>query len=303
MEKDDISRAVTEDSNEHAQNEVLHTVTHQPQENAMSQVSQEFMRRMQAAAAKGPTLDEVRSKNVLHGKLIGCSYYASSSGMMYNSNTLLNISVSLIDGVQKILYTEKKAFQSTTATVYQPKQDVLAAIQELAERENLSAWSVLEYHDPFPCTDYSSSASVSLSFDDSSVGGMSRTSVSINVDAACQHGGGGVIQEFRNILETAVQDAEVLSQKVTEAPAYGLGIMGMLTAPPSPAAPVHDTILPDSAWKCECCGHDSNTGRFCTECGAKWAPPVPEGTWKCPDCGYDSNTGKFCSECGHKYVS
>ena len=300
----DLSKAMTKDLGEAAQNEILNIVTQEPQESAMSQMSQEFMRKMQAAAAKGPTLEEVKSKRVAHGKLKTCSYYASSHGMAYNSNTLLNISVSLSNGVQRIAYVEKQAFQHTVRTEYQLKQDVLAAVQALAERENLAEWSVLEYHDPFQCTDYSSSASITLTFDDRSVGGNQNVITVINVDAACQHGGGDVIQEFRNILETAVLDAEVLSRREFGTSNEALGMMGMMMFQPQPAE-VPDTKRPDGAWECKSCGCDSNTGRFCAECGAKWEPPVhepPEGAWKCPECGYESNKGKFCSECGHRYA-
>lgn len=48
------------------------------------------------------------------------------------------------------------------------------------------------------------------------------------------------------------------------------------------------------AWTCPKCGK-SNTGKFCSECGAP--KPAEEGAWTCPKCG-KSNTGKFCSECG-----
>jgi membrane protease subunit (stomatin/prohibitin family) len=46
------------------------------------------------------------------------------------------------------------------------------------------------------------------------------------------------------------------------------------------------------SWKCSCGA--VNTGKFCSECGAK----QPEAGWKC-SCGA-VNTGKFCSECGAK---
>jgi len=49
------------------------------------------------------------------------------------------------------------------------------------------------------------------------------------------------------------------------------------------------------SWKCPKCGHKGNTGKFCTECGAK--KPEAEGAWVCPSCGA-KNTGKFCTECG-----
>lgn len=50
-----------------------------------------------------------------------------------------------------------------------------------------------------------------------------------------------------------------------------------------------------NTWKCPKCGHKGNTGKFCTECGAK--KPEAEGAWFCPNCGA-KNTGKFCTECG-----
>lgn len=50
-----------------------------------------------------------------------------------------------------------------------------------------------------------------------------------------------------------------------------------------------------NTWTCPKCGHKGNTGKFCTECGAK--KPEAEGAWFCPNCGA-KNTGKFCTECG-----
>ena len=113
----------------------------------MEEMSTDFIRMMQAAAAEGPSLEDVKSNPVLHGKLVGRSYYSSSSGnycslsggTQFNSNTLLDISAVLIDGVLKISYSNKQAFQPTNTTVYQPKQDVLATLQEFIERENLAA--------------------------------------------------------------------------------------------------------------------------------------------------------------------
>ena len=48
-------------------------------------------------------------------------------------------------------------------------------------------------------------------------------------------------------------------------------------------------------WKCSCGAQ--NTGKFCTECGAK----KPESGWTC-SCGA-RNKGKFCAECGAKKPS
>lgn len=46
-----------------------------------------------------------------------------------------------------------------------------------------------------------------------------------------------------------------------------------------------------NTWTCSCGA--KNTGKFCSECGAK-----PTTGWTC-SCGA-TNTGKFCSECGQK---
>ncbi len=47
-------------------------------------------------------------------------------------------------------------------------------------------------------------------------------------------------------------------------------------------------------WTCAC-GESSNTGKFCSACGAK--KPTAAGAWTCPECGSEC-TGKFCPECG-----
>ena len=57
---------------------------------------------------------------------------------------------------------------------------------------------------------------------------------------------------------------------------------------PAPAA----AAAPAKGWKCACGAE--NTGKFCTECGAK----KPDEGWVCA-CG-SVNKGKFCPECGAK---
>ena len=48
-------------------------------------------------------------------------------------------------------------------------------------------------------------------------------------------------------------------------------------------------------WRCECGAE--NSGKFCSECGKK--APAPEGKWFCTECGTE-NEGKFCNNCGKK---
>ena len=51
-------------------------------------------------------------------------------------------------------------------------------------------------------------------------------------------------------------------------------------------------------WKCEC-GHEGNTGNFCSACGKPKPAVTNAGKWFCPNCGTE-NTGAFCSNCGTK---
>ena len=62
---------------------------------------------------------------------------------------------------------------------------------------------------------------------------------------------------------------------------------------PQPMQP-QQAAQPQAAggWTCEC--GQTNTGKFCSNCGKP--QPAPAGTWTC-ECG-QTNTGKFCSNCG-----
>ena len=67
---------------------------------------------------------------------------------------------------------------------------------------------------------------------------------------------------------------------------FSMGAQQPVAAPAAPAA------APANGWTCAC--GKVNTGKFCTECGAK----KPAEGWTCA-CGH-VNKGKFCSECGAK---
>lgn len=71
---------------------------------------------------------------------------------------------------------------------------------------------------------------------------------------------------------------------------YGMAAAQQAAAPQ--AAQAQTTV---AGWTCAC-GHEGNTGKFCSECGQ----PQPKDAlgWTCA-CGA-FNKGKFCSECGAK---
>ena len=72
----------------------------------------------------------------------------------------------------------------------------------------------------------------------------------------------------------------------------GLFQMGQQQASPAPTAPAAPAAPAAGGWTCACGA--VNTGKFCSECGAK----KPSDEWTCA-CGA-VNKGKFCSECGAK---
>ncbi|HHX30868.1 MAG TPA: SPFH domain-containing protein [Clostridiaceae bacterium] len=70
------------------------------------------------------------------------------------------------------------------------------------------------------------------------------------------------------------------------------GAQQQAQAQPQATVPVGTTEVP--VWKCDECGHATNTGKFCANCGA--SKPAHEH-WVCAECG-TTNTGKFCENCG-----
>lgn len=75
---------------------------------------------------------------------------------------------------------------------------------------------------------------------------------------------------------------------------FQMGQQQAAPAPTAPAAPVPTAPAAPAAgaWTCACGA--VNTGKFCSECGAK----KPSDEWTCA-CGA-VNKGKFCPECGAK---
>lgn len=206
------------------------------------------------------TIEQLKDKENTHGELVGCSYSSSSSGMMFNSNTLYYVSVDKQQSGQIITVRSKESLRDEISSTYKAKSDVLAAVSELADRENMQAWGELEYKQDFIVYDYSASEGVTLYYDDTPSGGYKKTPVSINAKAVRQQGRADVIDGLAAILEKGIEEAELISQQPS--PADGNGMLAN--------APVTDDVQPDDdCWKCPFCGCVTNRGRFCCECGSK----------------------------------
>ena len=108
----------------------------------------------------------------------------------------------------------------------------------------------------------------------------------------------------------AAAQAQAMQDAANNANGAAMGFMGMGMAmntggmnaanlfsmgaqqPVAPVAAQKPAAAPANSWTCSC--GKVNSGKFCTECGAK----KPADGWTC-SCG-KVNKGKFCSECGQK---
>jgi len=113
---------------------------------------------------------------------------------------------------------------------------------------------------------------------------------------------------FRNTNMAAAQlvgaQAQAMQDAAKNSAGAFIGFMGMGMAQQSGGVnaqtlfqmgaqqPQAQQAAPADGWKCSCGA--MNTGKFCTQCGAK----KPESGWTCA-CGA-VNQGKFCSQCGAK---
>ena len=74
---------------------------------------------------------------------------------------------------------------------------------------------------------------------------------------------------------------------------------GQQAQAPQPAAPVPPPAA--NAWTCSCGA--VNTGKFCSECGAKRPAGAP--VYRCDKCGWQpadpAHPPKFCPECGDPF--
>lgn len=99
--------------------------------------------------------------------------------------------------------------------------------------------------------------------------------------AAANQGGMGAMGGFLGMN---------MAQQAGGANAANLFAMGAQQQAAQPQPAPAQAAAPQSGWVCSCGA--SNTGKFCSECGA----PKPSAEWTC-SCGA-VNKGKFCSECG-----
>ena len=231
---------------------------------------------------KYPTLAEVRAYKETHGPLIACTWSGYSNGMSYMSHTEYRLTLKKQDGVLTLDEYDMQQGVHITTRQYRADEAALARLQEIAERENLAAWEYLkispQLRETIPVImDFSSSAHITLTFDDTAVGSRRPAQRSIDCEAARLLGGGDVLDEVRSLLSSCKADSALISEETTAPPnpfAWPNG-MGMTvtagTAPPEGAPPPDHApaaAAPDGTWRCPHCGEAGLTTKFCPNCGA-----------------------------------
>ena len=221
-----------------------------------------------------PTLKEVREKKEDHGPLISVTMSSSSSGMMMGSYAKSSLELSRADGEGRLVHMDMRVYEPIITSIYSAEDEVFEKMQALADRENLAAWSFLR-EDPekkMVVYDYSSSAGITLVFDDTSVGGSPRETRSIDYEAVSQQGGTEVWKEISDLLYGCIDPEKLLKTKQEPNPYRNpFTSSGPAVPPVSSDAGTSSfayTVREDGTWTCPACGYSENEGRFCAECGS-----------------------------------
>ncbi|MBQ5969162.1 MAG: hypothetical protein IJL52_03490 [Clostridia bacterium] len=113
-------------------------------------------------------VDALLKKREPHGALVRCVYRTFSMGMMNNSDTLWEATVTRDKKSRTVITLRtKEALRSEKVKKFRPKSDLFAEIEAFVEAENLAALAALECKpSPFEIMDYSSSAYIALYFED-----------------------------------------------------------------------------------------------------------------------------------------
>ena len=221
-----------------------------------------------------PTLKEVREKKEEHGPLISVTMSSSSSGMMMGSYAKSSLELSRADGEGRLVHMDMKVYEPVITSVYSAEDEAFEKMQAIADRENLAAWSFLR-EDPdkkMIVYDYSSSAGITLVFDDTSVGGSPMETRKIDYGAVSQQGGDEVWKEISDLLYGCIDPGKLLKTEQEPNPYRNpFTSSGPAVPPVSSDAGTPSfayTVREDGTWTCPACGYSENEGRFCAECGS-----------------------------------
>ena len=243
-----------------------------------------------------------------HGPLRSVRYSLSSHGMMAGTGSSSGREIEWKNDGTVILKSTTSGNGRNTETEYKIEPDIAQKLIDFVEQEKIAAIAKLDIKKPL-VYDCFTSSSITLIYDDRSVGGVPYKHVTLDCGPA-RMTFKSIEDKISDLLDEIEASGECIKSEMHETPGTVPGFMGMKqmmnmidkNSEPKDEPPLVMMGLvpcdpdagkrnqnPSEKWVCKC--GQENTGKFCSECGE----PKPAG-WLCT-CGHE-NTGKFCEECG-----
>lgn len=253
---------------------------------------------------------KLEEADVPHGPLIKLSYDLSSHSMTPTGGSSCTRSVEWKkDG--SVIYTNSSLYAGKNVHMeYKVTPEVAQKIRDYIAGSKLPALANMPARSP-DAFDNFTSVKITMTFDDSSIGGDSCNLLHYDCGPAGMYNK-TVEEEISALLKECEETGECIKNELYDSSSglgglMGLnvgmmgmnvgmmggtpaGVMGGAPAAPSTPAPAPATSS-GAAWTCTC--GTQNYGKFCAGCGS---PKPQDATWTC-SCGAE-NKSKFCSNCG-----
>ena len=254
--------------------------------------------------SKQPKLSDLTPEE--HGPLIEISYWHSSHGMAMGSGSSSSEDIVWQDDGSVIIESRDHSNGTDKYEKYIAGSEAADKLRQYVKDTRLAEMAqVKSIPCPFQMTDYSSSAYMTLTFDDGRDGVHAKVTRRLDLGSYWKLQSEAVSGVY-DIIKECKDTGTCLEQKADSYDIYAPGSampgfkgFGLSMIDPdkrsgSTTEPEKSSTTTAVTWKCSCGYDNSDTAKFCCECGS----PRPVEKWKCPTCGAE-NAGKFCAECGN----
>ena len=234
-----------------------------------------------------------------HGPLRSISYNLCSHGMMAGTGSSRSTRLEWLNEKAVILSCTSSGSGTDFDSEYRVKPETAQKVRDLVSEKKLARLSKMDIP-TVTMFDNFTSATISMTFDDTSIGGSPYEICTINC------GPSGMTfktleDEISRLLDECRDTGECTRNEMTGSPIIlgnFMNIGGSMTGTPSAVPPASGTVK-SGGWVCSC--GTVNTGKFCENCGNSRSVSEEEGTWVCPSCKASGNRGNFCAACGHRF--
>ena len=180
-----------------------------------------------------------------HGPLIEFSYNLFSNGMMMGTGSSLDKALEWKEDGTAVLTIRENVHGQTSANEYLVTPEAAQKVRDLVAEKHLEELADKEF--PIMMYDNFVSVTIRMTFDDSSIGGSSRSNVTIQ---------GG---SYHNALKTLEEKIEELLKECEDT--------GEFIRTVTPEANIFANFLTEQGkWICSC--GSQNTTKFCPNCGS-----------------------------------